>query len=119
MGKTDKPGFWTLPALPRKNGPASDEGGHAVLAIGFDDKGKRILCQNSWGESVDGAPLFYIGYDWIKDFEATSDFWMVRLVEKKEKQKPNARESRLRLKQDRQGTKDERKMEYVEASLLC
>ncbi len=93
--KTDKPGFWTLPALPRKNGPASDEGGHAVLAIGFDDKGKRILCQNSWGESVDGAPLFYIGYDWIKDFEATSDFWMVRLVEKKEKQKPNARESRL------------------------
>jgi len=88
--KDHESGFWTLPPLPSKDGPPKDEegndfGGHAVLAIGFDDERKRILCQNSWGEddSVEGAPLFWIGYDWIKDFEATSDFWMTRLVEKK------------------------------------
>jgi len=75
--------YWTLPPLPGKSGPSEDFGGHAVLAIGFDDGNSRILCQNSWGEAGEGAPYFWIGYDWIKDFEATSDFWMIRVVEKK------------------------------------
>ncbi|KAK0719422.1 hypothetical protein B0H67DRAFT_573084 [Lasiosphaeris hirsuta] len=81
--KDDASGIWALPPLPSKTGPPSDKfPGHSVLAIGFDDEEKRILCQNSWGEAVEGAPFFWIGYDWIRDFEATSDFWMMRLVEK-------------------------------------
>jgi len=78
-------GIWDIGSLPSRNGPSDNFGGHAVLAIGFDDEKKRILCQNSWGESNSGAPLFWMGYEWIKDFEATSDFWMIRLVERTEK----------------------------------
>lgn len=80
---------WDLGPLPGRNGPNAEYGGHAVLAIGFDDEHQRVLCQNSWGDGKDangrevtGAPLFWMHYDWIKDFEATSDFWMIRLVER-------------------------------------
>ena len=84
--KDAESGFWTLPSLPSKKGPSSEMEGHAVLAVGFDDGGKRILCQNSWGASdeTEGAPLFWIGYEYVKDFEATSNFWMVRLSKKED-----------------------------------
>ncbi|KIW92426.1 uncharacterized protein Z519_07410 [Cladophialophora bantiana CBS 173.52] len=44
----------------------------------------------SWAlsDSVTGTPLFWIEYEWIRVFEATSVFWMTRLVERKEGQKP-------------------------------
>ena len=56
-------------------------GAHAILAIGYDESTKRVLCQNSWDStwSVDGK--FWIAYSWIIDWEATDDFWMVRLIQ--------------------------------------
>jgi C1A family cysteine protease len=48
---------------------------HAVMAIGYDDNSQCVLCQNSMGGS---KWLFWIPYDWITDFYATSDFWMLK-----------------------------------------
>lgn len=85
-------GIWDIGPLPSDKGPDKNHGGHAVLAVGFGGGNQRVLCQNSWGDGTDvngneveSAPLFWMGYEWIKDFQATSDFWMIRLVDKAKK----------------------------------
>ena len=57
-----------------------DLGGHSVLAIGYDDKTKNFLVQNSWGEGWSDHGVFYMPYDWVSDFAATNDFWTVRVT---------------------------------------
>lgn len=73
-----------LPALPEMPDEWRDKpqpgGGHAVLAVGFEDDGKgggRVLCQNSYGES---QHHFWMSYSWIHEYYATSDFWMIRSI---------------------------------------
>jgi len=78
---------WVLLDVPkdrRHYGPKQKLGGHAVLAIGFQDGKKkdrsgRGLCQNSWGsnEGDAGCPFFWMPYNYITDFSATMDFWMI------------------------------------------
>lgn len=68
---------WATISLPPKS-QRTDNGAHSVLAIGYDDEKRRILCQNSWGPGK--TDMFYMGYEWILDFDATADFWMLRLV---------------------------------------
>jgi hypothetical protein len=78
---------WVLLDVPddrRHYGPEKDIGGHAVLAIGFQDGKKkdrsgRVLCQNSWGSNKTdaGCPFFWMPYNYITDFSATMDFWMI------------------------------------------
>jgi len=58
--------------------PGTKYGAHAVLAVGFDNQKKRVLIQNSWGAARN--PYFWMPYDWITDFEATNDFWVVRTI---------------------------------------
>jgi len=88
----DSQGIWSFKALPKDNQLRGDFGGHAVLAIGYDDEKQRILCQNSWGAYPDGwgdgKGVFWLGYDWIRDYEATSDFWMMRLLTSDQSQVP-------------------------------
>lgn len=38
-------------------------GGHAFVAIGFDDIERRIICQNSWGKTWGVKGRFSISYD--------------------------------------------------------
>lgn len=38
-------------------------GGHAYLAIGYDDKLKRVLCQNSWGTAWGVKGRFSLRYE--------------------------------------------------------
>ncbi|KAM0550228.1 hypothetical protein ACHAPJ_009076 [Fusarium lateritium] len=52
-------------------------GSHAVLAVAYDHAKQRVLIQNSWGPKNPNAH-FWMPYEWIKSFEATEDFWMVR-----------------------------------------
>jgi len=88
----DSEGIWSFKPLPKDNQVRGDFGGHAVLAIGFDDAKQRILCQNSWGAYPNGwgngKGVFWLGYDWIQDYEATSDFWMMRLLQNDSSGKP-------------------------------
>lgn len=53
---------------------------HAVLAIGYDDKMGMVLCQNSWGNNWGERGYFWMSYNYIKDWEATDDFWMMRMT---------------------------------------
>lgn len=89
--KPDKDGDWTY-------------GSHTVLAVGFDVN-KRItlpkvdwkdpkvaeyeigavLCQNSWGVNAENwqsaGGLFWMPFSFIRDWEASDDFWMIRELE--------------------------------------
>ena len=76
---------WVLPALAvseQHKGPPAGSffGGHSVVAIGYDEDKKMVLCQNSWGKDWSANGKFWIDYNWIKDWEATDDFWMIREI---------------------------------------
>jgi C1A family cysteine protease len=55
-------------------------GGHAVLAVGYDDKMKAILVRNSWGASWGLKGYFWMPYTYISDPKLASDFWTIRGV---------------------------------------
>lgn len=40
----------------------TDQGGHFVLVIGWDDDRQALLCKNSWGTNWGEAGYFWIGY---------------------------------------------------------
>jgi len=66
------------------NLPGSNEqmlGGHAVLAIGYDDKEQRFIVRNSWGTDWGRDGHFMMPYAYLADPHLSSDFWTVRLVE--------------------------------------
>jgi C1A family cysteine protease len=62
------------------NLPAAGEtalGGHAVLAVGYDDASARFLVRNSWGAGWGQAGYFTIPYAYLTDRGLASDFWAV------------------------------------------
>jgi C1A family cysteine protease len=63
--------------------PGADErivGGHAVLAVGYDDDESRFICRNSWGSDWGDAGYFYMPYAYLLDNNLSDDFWTIRLV---------------------------------------
>jgi C1A family cysteine protease len=63
--------------------PASGEkvlGGHAVMAVGYDDASQWFLVRNSWGASWGMAGYFTLPYAYLTQPGLSSDFWTVRLV---------------------------------------
>ena len=60
-------------------------GGHAVMAIGYNDEQKRFLVKNSWGKKW-GLPnpkyrgYFTMPYEYITDKNLASDFWTITRV---------------------------------------
>jgi C1A family cysteine protease len=57
-------------------------GGHAVLAVGYDDDSQRFLIRNSWGTDwgMDGYCTMPYGY--LTDPSLARDFWAIYAVEK-------------------------------------
>jgi C1A family cysteine protease len=65
--------------------PASSEkvlGGHAVLAVGYDDSAQRFIVRNSWGPGWGIGGYFTVPYGYLTDSHLSDDFWTVRLVAK-------------------------------------
>jgi C1A family cysteine protease len=55
-------------------------GGHAVLAVGYDDASQRFTCRNSWGPDWGMAGYFTIPYAYLISRNLASDFWTIRMV---------------------------------------
>jgi len=64
--------------------PASNEkilGGHAVLAVGYDDASQRFTVMNSWSDKWGMKGFFTIPYGYLNDAGLASDFWTISTVE--------------------------------------
>ena len=55
-------------------------GGHAVMAAGFDESKKIFIIRNSWGENWGDKGYFSMPYDYIKNQDLCSDFWVLKTV---------------------------------------
>ena len=63
--------------------PASGEktlGGHAVMAVGYDDASQWFVVRNSWGTTWGTAGYFTLPYEYLNQRGLSSDFWTIRLV---------------------------------------
>lgn len=63
--------------------PSSGEqivGGHAVLAVGYDDANQWFLVRNSWGSNWGIKGYFTMPYAYLLNGNLSSDFWTVRVI---------------------------------------
>lgn len=51
-------------------------GGHAVMAVGYDDKTQRFLVRNSWGKNWGMDGYFTLPYKYLQTL--ADDFWTIR-----------------------------------------
>ncbi len=56
-------------------------GGHAVLAVGYDDAKQTFTVRNSWGASWGQKGYFTIPYAYLLDANLSDDFWTIRVME--------------------------------------
>ena len=71
--------------------PGSTEkaiGGHAVLAVGYDDSKQMFIVRNSWGPNWGLGGYFMIPYAYLTDTNLANDFWTIKLVEAPPAQAP-------------------------------
>ena len=66
--------------IPLPSNHDSKVGGHAVLAVGYDDSTHQFTIRNSWGTDVGEAGYFYMPYTYLVDPSLSADFWTVRRV---------------------------------------
>jgi len=61
--------------------PQPDErvlGGHAVVAVGYDDRERRLIVRNSWGGDWGMKGYFTMPYAYLVSRNLSDDFWTVR-----------------------------------------
>jgi C1A family cysteine protease len=56
-------------------------GGHAVLAVGYDEKNQWFIVRNSWGKKWGMSGYFTLPYPYLLQSSLASDFWTIRSVE--------------------------------------
>jgi C1A family cysteine protease len=59
----------------------SIEGGHAVVAVGYDDADQRFIVRNSWGTGWGIKGYFTMPYAYLLEEDLADDFWTIRLTE--------------------------------------
>lgn len=55
-------------------------GGHAVLAVGYDDHRQMLIVRNSWGKDWGQAGYFLMPYAYALDDNLADDFWQIDAV---------------------------------------
>ena len=55
-------------------------GGHAVLAVGYNEAKQTFLVRNSWGTGWGQKGYFTIPYAYLTNQNLSDDFWTIRLV---------------------------------------
>jgi len=58
-------------------------GGHAVMAVGYDDSKQQFIVRNSWSATWGIAGYFMMPYAYAADSNLADDFWTIRMVEGK------------------------------------
>ena len=56
-------------------------GGHAVLAVGYDDRRGCFIAMNSWSPDWGDEGYFYLPYAYLGSAQLARDLWTVRTVE--------------------------------------
>jgi C1A family cysteine protease len=65
--------------LPKKG--EKQLGGHAVLAVGYDDTTQSFTVRNSWGSAWGQGGYFTMPYAYMTSSQLASDFWALYTVE--------------------------------------
>jgi C1A family cysteine protease len=68
--------------MPMPDDSETLQGGHAVLAVGYDDDRELIKVRNSWGEGWGDNGYFYMPYKFITNPDLADDFWTIRFIQK-------------------------------------
>jgi C1A family cysteine protease len=55
-------------------------GGHAVLAVGYDDSTQQFIVRNSWGPGWGLAGYFLMPYAYPTNTNLADDFWTIQMV---------------------------------------
>ena len=64
--------------------PGSGEtmiGGHAVMAVGYNDANQCFVVRNSWGAKWGRKGYCLMPYAYLADPDLAADFWTIRMVE--------------------------------------
>ena len=56
-------------------------GGHAVLAVGYDEAKQWFIVRNSWGKGWGMGGYFTMPYPYLLQGSLSGDFWTIRRVE--------------------------------------
>jgi C1A family cysteine protease len=67
--------------VPMPNRSEEAIGGHAVLAVGYDDSVQKFIVRNSWGTGWGLKGYFLMPYAYLLDDQLADDFWEIQLVE--------------------------------------
>ena len=74
-------------------------GGHAVLAVGYDDSIQSFIVRNSWGPKWGMKGYCTMPYGYLTDPQLARDFWAIYTVE------PEAQGGRRRTTRKRSTTR--------------
>lgn len=55
-------------------------GGHAVVAVGYEEAQRRFIVRNSWGSKWGMCGYFTLPYDYFTNHHLSQDFWTIRVV---------------------------------------
>jgi C1A family cysteine protease len=63
--------------------PDSEEkvlGGHAVVAVGYDDSTQRFIVRNSWSDGWGDKGYFTMPYEYLTNENLSDDMWQISIV---------------------------------------